>query len=42
MAERDIMPFDSVHGGHTRVMGFNLNASEGFFVGEVVSVNTAG
>lgn len=42
MSARDIMPYDSVHGGHTRTMRFPMKASEVFFVGEPVSVDVNG
>ena len=42
MAANDIMPFESVSGGISRVRSGPLNASEAFFVGEPVAIQNAG
>ncbi len=42
MAENDILPYDSVTGGHCRVRHFPLAASETFLRGEPVGLTSAG
>ena len=42
MSARDIMPYDSVHGGHTRTMRFPMITGAAFSVGEPVRVDQDG